>query len=79
MTPAELANAWDKAVADQPINHVRNNISSNGRLTTILFVTTRTDPQEKARLEARREPDEKVSHVTVLSPLPLPETEDDDD
>ena len=79
LTPAELADAWEKAIANQPINHVRNNMSSNGSLTTILFLSTRTDPEEEVRLEARRAPGEKISHVTVLSPLPVPDSDDDED
>jgi hypothetical protein len=77
--PAELADAWEKAVANQPINHSRNNMSVNGTVTTIVFLSQRTESPEEVRLEARREPGEKISHVTVLSPLPVPETEDDDD
>ena len=79
LTPAELADAWEKAIANQPINHVRNNMSSNGSLTTILFLSTRTDPEEEVRLEARRDPGEKISHVMVLSPLPVPDSDDEDD
>lgn len=78
LTPDELADAWEKEVTNLPINHVRNNISSNGNLTTILFLTTRTDPREEVRLEARRAPAEKITHVIVMSPLPVPEIDDED-
>lgn len=79
LTPAELADAWEAEVADQKINHVRNNISSNGTLTTILFLTTRTDPREEVRLEARRAPDEKITRVSMTSPLPVAKTDDEDE
>ena len=78
LTPAELADAWEKEVATQPINHGRNNISVNGTITAIVYLSTRTDPQEEVRLEARREPDEKITHVIIMSPLPVPETDDED-
>ena len=76
-TPEEVADAVEAAVADKKINHVRNNISSNGNLTTIMFLTTRTDPEEKVRIEARRAPGEKISRIVISSPLPVPETDDD--
>jgi hypothetical protein len=72
--PEELAEAWEKAVASQEINHVRNTITVNGTLTTIVFLSSRTPPEEEVRLEARREPGEKVSQVMITSPLPVPET-----
>ncbi len=77
-TPEQLADAWEAAIADKKINHVRNNISSNNNLTTILFLTTRTDPREEVRMEARRPEGAKVTQVTISSPLPKPEDEDGD-
>jgi hypothetical protein len=77
-TPQELADAWEAAIADKKINHVRNNISSNNNLTTILFLTTRTDPREEVRMEARRPAGAKTTQVTISSPLPKPEDEESD-
>ena len=78
LTPAELADAWEAAVRTQEINRFRNNISSNGNLTTVVFLTTRTEPRQELRLESRRAPDEKITHVTILSPLAVPEPADDE-
>jgi hypothetical protein len=47
--------------------------SSNGNLTTIMFLSTRTDPVQKVELAARRAPGEKISRVEISSPLPKPE------
>ncbi|MEY2489363.1 MAG: hypothetical protein QOC70_1305 [Verrucomicrobiota bacterium] len=73
LTPKELADSWEAAAtAANNLNHVRNNISSNGNLTTILFLSTRTDPVQKVELAARRAPGEKTSRVEISSPLPKP-------
>ena len=67
LTPKELADGWETAAADsQKLNHVRNNISSNGNLTTIMFLSTRTDPVQKVELDARRAPGEKISRIEIL-------------
>ena len=74
LTPKELADGWEAAAsATGNLNHVRNNISSNGNLTTIMFLSTRTDPVQKVELAARRAPGEKISRVEISSPLPKPE------
>ena len=74
LTPKELADGWEAAAtAAGNLNHIRNNISSNGNLTTIMFLSTRTDPVQKVELEARRAPEEKITQVTISSPLPKPE------
>ena len=74
LTPKELADGWETAAADsKKLNHVRNNISSNGNLTTIMFLSTRTDPVQKVELDARRAPGEKISRIEISSPLPKPE------
>lgn len=71
LTPKELADGWEAAAsASGNLNHVRNNISSNGNLTTIMFLSTPTDPVQKVELAARRAPGEKISRVEISSPLP---------
>jgi hypothetical protein len=76
LTPAELADSWEAAAdATHNLNHFRNNISSNNNLTTIMFLSTRTDPVQKVELEARRAPGEKITRVTISSPLPKPTDE----
>jgi len=76
LIPKELADTWEASVvAANNLNHGRNNISVNGKLTTIIFLSTRTDPVQKVELEASREPDSKTTQVEISSPLPKPDTE----
>jgi hypothetical protein len=73
LTPKELADRWEAAAIDaKNLNHIRNNISSNDKLTTIMFLSTRTDPVQEVKLEARREPNGKITDVIISSPLPKP-------
>jgi sarcosine oxidase gamma subunit len=74
LTPKELADSWEAAaVAAKNLNHGRNNISVNGKLTTIMFLSTRSEPVERVELEASREPDGKITQVEISSPLPKPD------
>jgi len=74
LTPKELADAWEAAaVAANNLNHGRNNIEVNGKLTTIMFLSTRTDPVQEVKLEASREPGGKITQVEISSPLPKPD------
>jgi hypothetical protein len=74
LTPKELADGWEAAaVAAKNLNHGRNNIEVNGKLTTIMFLSTRTDPVQEAKLEASREPGGKITQVEISSPLPKPD------
>jgi hypothetical protein len=57
------------ATAAKNLNLVRNNISSNGNLTTIMFLNMRTDPVQKVQLDARLATEEKISRVEISSPL----------
>ena len=76
LTPKELADGWEAAaVAAKNLNHGRNNIEVNGKLTTIMFLSTRTDPVQEVKLEASREPGGKITQVEISSPLPKPNTE----
>jgi hypothetical protein len=73
LTPKELADTWEASVvAANNLNHGRNNISVNGKLTTIIFLRTRTDPIQKVEVEASRGPDSKITQVEISSPLPKP-------
>src|SRR5207248_1039818 len=66
LTPKELADNWEAtAVAAKDLNHGRNNISVNGTLTTIMFLSTRTDPVQEVKLEASREPGGKITQVEI--------------
>jgi len=74
LTPKELADGWEAAaVAANNLNHGRNNIEVNGKLTTIMFLSTRTDPVQEIKLEASREPGGKITQVEISSPLPKPD------
>jgi hypothetical protein len=76
LTPKELANSWEaSAGVANNLNHGRNNISVNGKLTTIIFLSTRTDPVQEVELKASREPGGKITQVEISSPLPKPDTE----
>ncbi|HJW37792.1 MAG TPA: hypothetical protein VJ420_04135 [Candidatus Udaeobacter sp.] len=76
LTPKELADGWEAAaVAAKNLNHGRNNIEVNGKLTTIMFLSTRADPVQEVKLEASREPGGKITQVEISSPLPKPNIE----
>ena len=75
LTPEELANGWESAAEAKNLNHVRNNIDVNGKLTTITLLSTRADPVQEVKLEASREPDGKITQVEISSPLPKPDIE----
>jgi hypothetical protein len=76
LSPKELADSWEAAaVAAKNLNHGRNNIEVNGKMTTITFLSTRTDPVQEVKLEARRESDSKITEVEISSPLPKPDVE----
>jgi len=70
LPPREILATWQSAVADKPLNHFSNDGSSNGSITTRLDVSTRTDPVQKVRLEARRGADEKITQIIISSPVP---------
>ncbi|MGH8101651.1 MAG: hypothetical protein ACREIW_10160 [Chthoniobacterales bacterium] len=73
LAPKEVADSWEAAAtAASNLNRGRNNISSNGTITTIMFLSTRTDPVQEVKMEAKRAPDEKVTQITISSPLPKP-------
>ena len=78
LTPEKIADNWEAAaVTAKNLNHGRNNISVNGKITMIMFLSTRTDPVQEVKLEASREPDSKITQVEISSPLPKPDTESD--
>jgi hypothetical protein len=71
LTPAQLGDAWDAARTEK-MNRMRSNNSANETKTVILTLTLR-DTDQEVRLEATREPEEKITHITVTSPLPKPD------
>lgn len=73
IAPKEVADSWEAAAtASTNLNRGRNNISSNGTITTIMFLSTRTNPVQEVKMEAKRAPNERVTQITISSPLPKP-------
>ena len=78
LTPEKIADNWQAAAtAANNLNQSLNKISVNGKITRILFLSTRTDPRQEVELEASREPDSKITQVEISSPLPKPDIESD--
>ena len=78
LTPEKIADRWQAAAtAANNLNQSLNRISVNGKITRILFLSTRTDPRQEVELEASREPDSKITQVEISSPLPKLDIESD--
>jgi hypothetical protein len=76
LTPEKIADSWQAAAATaNNLNQSLNKINVNGKITRILFLSTRTDPRQEVELEASREPDSKITQVEISSPLPKPDIE----
>jgi len=76
LTPEKIADSWQvAATAANNLNQSLNKINVNGKITRILFLSTRTDPRQEVELEASREPDGKITQVEISSPLPKPNIE----
>jgi hypothetical protein len=74
VTPEKIAESWQTAAAAaNNLNQSLNKMNINGKITRILFLSTRTDPRQEVELEASREPDSKITQVEISSPLPKPE------
>jgi len=74
LTPEKIAENWQAAAsAVNNLNQSLNKLNVNGKVTRILFLSTRTDPRQEVELEASREPDSKITQVEISSPLPKPE------
>src|SRR2546421_8730870 len=78
LMPEKIADSWQAAATEaNNLNQSLNKISVNGKITRILFLSTRTDPRQEVELEASREPDSKITQVEISSPLPKPDIESD--
>jgi len=76
LTPEKIADNWQAAAtAANNLNQSLNKINVNGKITRILFLSTRTDPRQELELEASREPDSKITQIEISSPLPKPNIE----
>ena len=74
LTPEQIAESWQAAATKaNNLNQSLNKLSVNGKVTRILFLSTRTDPRQEVELQASREPDSKITQVEISSPLPKPE------
>src|SRR5438874_10557000 len=74
LTPEKIAESWQTAAAAaNNLNQSLNKMNVNGKITRILFLSTRTDPRQEVELEASREPNNKVTQIQISSPLPKPE------
>ncbi|HTL79490.1 MAG TPA: hypothetical protein VL136_08795, partial [Candidatus Babeliales bacterium] len=60
LTPEKIADNWQAAAnAANNLNQSLNKMNVNGKITRLLFLSTRTDPRQEVELEASREPDSK--------------------
>jgi hypothetical protein len=76
LTPEKIADSWQAAAAAaNNLNQSLNKLNVNGKITRILFLSTRTDPRQEVELEASREPDANITQVEISSPLPKPNIE----
>ena len=74
LTPEKIAESWQAAAtAANNLNQSLNKLNVNGKITRILFLSTRSDPRQEVDLEASREPDSKVTRVEISCPLAEPE------
>ena len=69
LTPAELGESWEAAKGDK-LNSSRTNGSYNDTKVVTIYLSTRHEPLQSVVLEARRAPEEKITHVTISSPPP---------
>ena len=74
LTPEKIAESWQAAAtAANNLNQSLNKMNVNGKVTRILFLSTRTDPRQEVELEASRDPDSKTTQIEISSPLPKPD------
>src|SRR5947207_11154003 len=76
LTPEKIADSWQTAAgAANNLNQSLNKLNVNGKITRILFLSTRNDPRQEVELEASRELASKITQVEISSPLPKPDVE----
>lgn len=74
LTPAQLGDAWEAAKTEK-ISFSRSNNSINDTKTVIIDLRPQDPALAEVGLEATRAPGEKITHVTVTSPLPKPDAD----
>jgi hypothetical protein len=72
LTPAELGNAWEAAKLEK-MTRIRSNNVFNDTKNVIVTLRMQEAPQEEVRLDTTRSSEEKITHITVTSPLPKPD------
>jgi hypothetical protein len=74
LTPEKIAESWQAAATTaNNLNQSLNKMNVNGKITRILFLSTRTDPRQEVELEASREPESKITQIEISSPLRKPD------
>ncbi len=68
LTPADLGDSWEVAKGDK-LNSSRTNGSYNGTKVVTIYLSTRQEPLQTVVLEAKRAPEDKITHVTISSPV----------
>ncbi|MEN3369303.1 MAG: hypothetical protein V7609_1446 [Verrucomicrobiota bacterium] len=74
LSPAELGDAWEAAKSANT-SFGRSNNSINDTKTVIINLHPQDTALGSVRLEATRAPKEKITHVTITSPLPKPDVD----
>jgi hypothetical protein len=69
LTPAQLGDSWETEKTT-PFMRTRNNLTVNGKITVRVTLRDFYEPKEEVHLEAVRGPKDKVTQVTIYSPLP---------
>jgi hypothetical protein len=69
LTPAELGDSWETAKTAE-FMRLRNNLNVNDKIIVKVTLSDYYEPREEVHLEAVRGPSEKITHVTIYSPMP---------
>ena len=77
LSPKELGDAWEAAVAGKEINNSRNNITDERRAQRRPLPLHPHRPRQEVEMEAKREAGGKITEVNISSPLPKPEAASD--
>lgn len=74
LTPAQLGDAWEAAKNDK-MSFGRSNNNINDTKTVIITLRPQDPALGEVRLEATRAPKDKITRITLTSPLPEPEVD----
>lgn len=79
LTPTQLAEAWATALSYQKWGLSTGRSNSTGYSAVTLTYQQPKDSQDEVRLIATRDDKDKITKVTITSPLPKGADDDDDD